>query len=199
MNDGVASPDHPIFSPAPGEERSGALDEGGVAGAVLDHVATPVQGAEVTLASGRRYALEAGDGADRVTIRARDGEVVLRIEVSDRGPVLSFAAAEVDITAARRLRLSAERVEVEAAGDLTMAAGGSLAERASGDHHVTAGGSARLEAAAVEVQASSAGIGLRAMRAIRLDGEHIGLNDDPLPAPFAWSDLAAAAREGDEP
>ena len=29
------------------------------------------------------------------------------------------------------------------------------------------------------------------MGRIALDGEHIGLNDDPLPRPFAWSALAA--------
>jgi len=48
-------------------------------------------------------------------------------------------------------------------------------------------------------------VGVRAMGRIALDGEHIGLNDDPLPQPFAWSasagDLAArtpraAARPG---
>jgi hypothetical protein len=28
------------------------------------------------------------------------------------------------------------------------------------------------------------------MKKIALDGEHIGLNDDPLPQPFPWSALA---------
>jgi uncharacterized protein (DUF2345 family) len=168
--------------------------------AVLEDVAAPLQSADVTLASGRRYALEAGDGADRLTIRSRSGDVVLRIEVSDRGPVLSFAAAEIDIAAAGRLRLAAERVDVEATSDMTLSAGGSITERAARDHHVQSGANARLEAAAVEMQASSGGVGVRAMRAIRLDGEHIGLNDDPLPAPFPWSELAAiTAGTEDEP
>lgn len=161
----------------------------------LDQVAEPVASADLVLTSGRRYALEAGSDADRLTIRSRTGDVVLRIEVTDRGPVLSFASADIDIAAARNLRLAAERVDIEAKSDLSMKAGGSLTEHAAGDHHVSARGDARVEAAAVEVQASSNGVGIRAMRAIRLDGEHIGLNDDPEPAPFAWSDLARTEDE----
>jgi len=134
---------------APDDREAGMLDETQAVSTMLEDVATPVQSTEVTLTSGRRYALEAGDATDRLTIRSRSGSVVLTIEVSDRGPVLSFAAADIDITAERRLRLAAERVEVEAAGDMTMAAGGSITARAAGHHHVTSGASARLEAPAV--------------------------------------------------
>ena len=66
------------------------------------------------LASGRRYELTAGAEADRVTIRSRTGEVVLRIEVTDAGPVLSFSGASVELVAARSLRLAAEDVFIEA-------------------------------------------------------------------------------------
>jgi hypothetical protein len=31
---------------------------------------------------------------------------------------------------------------------------------------------------------------VRALGRIALDGEHVGLNDDPLPRPFAWSAIA---------
>jgi hypothetical protein len=34
------------------------------------------------------------------------------------------------------------------------------------------------------------GVGVRAMGRIALDGEHIGLNDDPAPQPFGWSEIA---------
>jgi hypothetical protein len=80
--------------------------------------------------------------------------------------------------AARSLRLAAGDVSIDA---------GALRERVAGDHHVRAGGDERVEAANVQLQASTGAVGVRAMGRIALDGEHIGLNDDPLPQPFACS------------
>ncbi len=156
----------------------------------LDDIEAPVASAAVTLLSGRRYELEAGAERDRLTIRSSAGEVVLRVEITDRGPVLSFSGAEVELSASRSLRLAAQDVSIEAKGDVELAAGGSLRESAAGNHHVRAGGDARVEASSVELQANRDGVGVRAMRAIKLDGEHIGLNDDPLPQPFGWSEIA---------
>jgi len=162
---------------------------------ILEDVDTPVGAAAVTLASGRRYELAAGGDADRVTIRSRGGEIVLRIEVTDAGPVLSFSGASVELSATRRLRLAAEEVSIEASKDLSLAAGGSLRERVAGDHHTKVAGDERVEAASVQIQASTGGVGVRAMEAIRLDGEHIGLNDDPAPQPFGWSAIADTSEE----
>ena len=149
---------------------------------VLDQIEVPAPGANVMLASGRRYELTAGTDADRVTIRSRTGEVVLRIEVTDAGPVLSFSSASVELVAMRSLRLAANEVAIEA---------GSLNERVAGDHHVRVGGDERVEAANVQLQANEGAVGVRAMGRIALDGEHIGLNDDPLPRPFGWSASAS--------
>lgn len=164
----------------------------------LDDIEAPIASAAVTLLSGRRYELEAGAERDRLTIRSSSGEVVLRVEVTDRGPVLSFSGAEVELSAARSLRLAARDVSIAAERDVELAAGGSLRERVAGHHHVRAGGDARVEGASVELQANRDGVGVRAMRAIKLDGEHIGLNDDPLPQPFDWSEIAGGPGEEGE-
>jgi hypothetical protein len=42
----------------------------------------------------------------------------------------------------------------------------------------------------VELQANQGGVSVRAMEKIALDGERIGLNDDPAPQPFPWSAIA---------
>jgi hypothetical protein len=52
-----------------------------------------------------------------------------------------------------------------------------------------------LEAAAIEQQASEGGVAVRAAGRIALDGEHIGLNDDPSPEPFRWSDASERNEE----
>lgn len=167
--------------------------EGEAARKLLDQVNTPVAAADLTLSSGRRYELSAEGERDRVTIRSRGGDIVLRIEVTDAGPVLSFSGASIDLVAAKKLRLQAEEVSVEAAGDMALAAGGSLRERVGGDHHTRVAGEERLEASGVAVQANERSVAVRAMGKIALDGEHIGLNDDPLPKPFPWSAIGEDA------
>ena len=156
----------------------------------LDDIVSPARVANVTLASGRSYELTAGAETDRVTIRARTGEIVLRIDVGDAGPVLSFTGASVELCAAKSLRLAAEEVAIDA---------GTLRERVAGDHHLQVGGDERVEAANVQLQANVGAVAVRAMGRIALDGEHIGLNDDPLPQPFGWSAIAADAEEAEPP
>jgi hypothetical protein len=148
----------------------------------------PQQG--LTLPSGRHVAIDSAPHADRLTVRSRTGEIVLRVELTDAGPVLSFTGATIELAATRALRLRADQVDVLALGDITVSAGGALRERVGADHHTLVGGAERLEAARVEVQANEGAVAVRAMQHIALDGEHIGLNDDPEPAPFAWSAIA---------
>lgn len=115
--------------------------------------------------------------------------MVLRIEVTDAGPVLSFSGASIDLVATRGLRIEAEDLSLHAKRNMVVETGDSLHERIHGDHHTQVDGDERLEAAAVEVQANARAVAVRAMKAISLDGERIGLNDDPLPQPFPWSKL----------
>jgi hypothetical protein len=163
--------------------------------AVLDAVEAPVTAAELTLTSGRRYEITTDHDRDRVVIRSRSGEIVLRVEVTDAGPVLSFSGAVVELAASRRLHLAAEEVAVEAKRDLSVHVGGSMHERVEGDHHLRVRGEERVEAAKVEVQANERGVAVRAMEEIALDGAHIGLNDDPAPEPFPWSAIAGGPDE----
>jgi hypothetical protein len=183
------------------ESQSGAGDapaEHAEIRSPLDQVEASVPAAGVLLTSGRRYELESGADADRVIVRSRAGEVVLRIQVTDAGPVLSFTGASVELTATQRLHLAARDVSVEATGDVSLAAGGSLRETVAGDHHVKVAGDERVEAANVQLQANVGSVGVRAMEGIALDGEHVGLNDDPQPKPFAWSEIAGGPGEEDE-
>jgi hypothetical protein len=187
------SPDNmkPRYEEPRPEEVLDAPDAGAdQAARLLDQIQASPASAAVTLASGRRYEMSAGEGGDQLTVRSRGGEIVLRIVVTDAGPVLSFSGASIEVAATQRLRLEGQEVSVRASGDVTIEAGGSLRERVGGDHHTSVAGDERLEASGVEVQASAGSVGLRAMKKIALDGEHIGLNDDPLPQPFPWSALA---------
>jgi hypothetical protein len=156
----------------------------------LDEVVAPQLSATVVLTSGRRYELDTCRDADQVIIRARSGEVVLRIDVTDAGPVLAFSGATVELSAAQRLHLAAPEVSIEAGDELSLTSGGALREHVAGDHHTCVAGDERIEAANVELQASAGDIGVRAMGKVALEGEHVGLKEEPLPRPFGWSVIA---------
>ncbi len=155
---------------------------------LLDAVELGTQAERVTLRSGRRYELEAGSEADRITVRSASGSVLLRVTVGDDGPLLCFESAAIELSAHDRLTLSAPELTLTAE-DLKVQAG-SCEQQIEGNRHTHVRGEDRLEAGAVAVQASERGVALRAMEHIALDGEHIGLNDDPCPAPFEWSEIA---------
>jgi hypothetical protein len=171
-------------------------DEDDVLDALFEAVDGPVQRACVALASGRRYELASDDDGDRLTVRSPGGAVLLELEMGERGPRLRFTEAEVELSAKRSLTLSAPRLSLHASEELAVECAGDVRERVAGDRHTRVRGHERLEAAAIELQASERAVRVRAMEAIRLDGEHIGLNDDPAPAPFAWSALAQEGEHG---
>ena len=155
--------------------------------ALLDAVELPCDAATVATHSGRRYEIQSGERGDRLTVRSRGGEVVLRVTITDAGPILVFESAEVELCATRALRLRAGEVSVQARGDLCLESGGALEARVGGSLHTRVAGALRMEAAEVEIQASERHLAARARGAIAIDGEHIALNGDPLPQPFAWS------------
>ena len=175
--------------------RSAALPSGScgssstAAVALLESVELPQQQADVLLSSGRRVTLEAGADGDRIRVRDPNGRLVLRVHVSEAGAALELEG-DLQLNAPGRLTLAAEDIALHAARDLELCAGRDIRERVAGSRHAQIDGADRLEAASIELQASEQAVGVRAMEGIRLDGEHIGLNDDPAPAPFSWSAIA---------
>lgn len=148
---------------------------------LLDSIDAP-SSRTARLPSGRVVEISATADGDRVEIRARTGRVLLRVFVDDRGPLLDFEDADLRINTSRDLALRGRDVSIEAARDLHVAV--------AGDRHSAIGGADRLEAGVLEMQANAGNAALRARGEVRIDAERIGLNDDPLPAPFPWSQPA---------
>ncbi|MGK3995314.1 hypothetical protein [Sorangium sp. So ce1024] len=84
----------------PGQQRPAPLaqEEAGPRGAPGD---APVPSAIVSLSSGRRYEIEATASGDRLVVRGRDGELLVQMEISDAGPMLSFSQPSGEHAAAR--------------------------------------------------------------------------------------------------
>ena len=161
---------HEEASPVP----QGSVEEDRSA---LEQAELPVRDARVRLASGREVQAHAGAGGDVLTVRAESGQVLLRVLVTDEGPVLAFHAARIEVAGTESLRLAARRIGIEAAEVV----------------HVAAGGELRLEGDVVGVQANEGRCALNARGEVRIDGLHIGLNDEACPRPLGWS---RAGRDG---
>jgi uncharacterized protein (DUF2345 family) len=158
---------------------------------LLRDVELPTRHAALTMASGRRYeVVTQEDGVDRLRIHAGGGQLVLAVEVTDAGPILRVTGAVLQLEASRSLRMAAPEIAFESSGATTLCAGGDLVTVVGGDQHTRVSGAQRSEARAIELQASDGHVAVRARERIALDGEHIGLNDDPLPQPFGWSAIA---------
>lgn len=167
---------------------------------VLDLIEPARSDRSVLLASGRRLDVHGSGECDRIEIRGRHGEVVLRIRVDDAGPVLSFEGAHVEIAASERLTLTGQDVDIRASRSLAVVVEGDVRSEIGGARHTTIRGAERLEAESLELQANEADVAIRARDKIRIDGEGIGLNDAALPAPFSWSRPALDAdKEEGEP
>lgn len=165
---------------------------------LLDQVEAAVPQATVALTSGRRYELQAAPEGDRLTVTGRSGEVLLRVTMTDKGPLLSFESAEIEVAAARRLSFAADEIAIQARNTMSTRVGGDARESVLGTRSASVGGEDRVEAAAVQMQANLRGVDIRAMGRIALDGEHIGLNDEPCPQPFAWSAIASGPSDSNE-
>ena len=134
----------------------------------------PVASAAALLTSGRRYALASGPGGDTLTVGSNEGQIVLRIGITDDGPVLSFRTATLHLEAEEKLTLSAKQITLDATNNL----------------HVAAGKALTLEGSVLEMQANDGDVGVRARNQVLVDADHIGLNDAPSPAPYPWSKAA---------
>lgn len=179
------SPSNPADAPlVPSEPSAAALPT------LLEDIAGAEPSTSRTLVAptGRTVELRTAGEVDQITVRAPGGALLLRFAVDDDGPILQVEGARIELAATKVLALEAEEISIAGRRGIQMHTEGELRADVGGDHHTSIGGQQRLEASAIEMQATAdAGVQVRARGRIALDGEHIGLNDDPCPAPFEWS------------
>lgn len=145
----------------------------------------------VVLPSGRAIEVQSEGDADILRFRAPSGECVLTIHLSDAGPVVRVAAADLEVRTAKRLSLDCEEFQLRASKAAAIDVGGDLRERVGGTAHRVARGEAILEAQHVRVEARPGGIELRANDDVRVTGERVLLNSDDPPMPLTWEEYEA--------
>ncbi|NUP06868.1 MAG: hypothetical protein HOW73_12520 [Polyangiaceae bacterium] len=149
---------------------------------------------DVRVPLGDGLTLELGTGERRVRVCTQDGAAIVEVLVTPSGPIVSLRGTRVRIDATEELLLAGRDVRLEARQRLELVAG-EVEERVKRDRTVHVEGTDRLEAGAIERQASAGSVSIKAEARVAIDGSTIGLNDDPCPAPFAWSDRAKGLAE----
>jgi hypothetical protein len=106
---------------------------------------------QVTMETGHHVEVVPSPGRrpQRLVVRGPDGEVQLSMRFTPDGPVLTFAAVEIEVDTVGALRVECARFDVQAEEGINLETQGNLLQRAGGDAGVVAGG--RIEAVAHEV------------------------------------------------
>ncbi|HRI64637.1 MAG TPA: hypothetical protein PK156_10360 [Polyangium sp.] len=145
----------------------------------------------VVLPSGRAIEVEAQADADVLRFRAPSGECVLTIHLTDAGPVVRVAGADLEVRSAKRLSLDCEEFQLRAAKSAAIEVGGDLRERVGGSALRVVRGEAIVEAQHARLEARPGGIELRANDDVRVTGERVLLNSDDPPMPLTWEEYEA--------
>lgn len=164
--------------PAIAEPVSAAPEE---APSLLDRIAeaSPDEGEprRLSLASGRVVeAREEPGGRDRLTIKNPSGEVELEIRMTERGPLLRFRSADLELEATRDVKVRCNDFEVHAEGSITQEAKKDLRQRIHGHADVKVRGRMTLAAREARLQGKRGNVQIEANDDVELLGERIKLN-----------------------
>jgi len=136
-----------------------------------------------------------GEGLPAIREIVLSSSISLKIIDGPSGPILQIRAPRIVLEAEDTLELRAGTVCIKSLGDLAFEA--RRIETEATERTTSISGADRLEAGVIEAQASEGALSLKAQGPIALDGEHIGLNDDPCPRPFSWSQRAQEIGHGE--
>ena len=172
-----------------GDEPTKSDDE--EAGATTRALAPLGSATAMILPSGRRLEAELdGGGADVVRIRARDGQCVLTVRITDEGPVLSFSGATLELEA-RRLDVACDDLRLRVGGGAVIDIGGDVDARVAGRASQEIQGDLRTAARSMALEARSGGMTLDANDDVALKGERVLLNSDDPPMPLSMAEYRA--------
>lgn len=100
---------------------------------------------ELLLDSGRRVSIRSGEGEDVLEVEEGSGEVVVKVRLTDSGPVISLEGARLELTALDTISLKAKRVEVSAEEEAAIKSEGTLDIGSKEDTDIHAEGEVRVK------------------------------------------------------
>jgi phage gp45-like len=128
------------------------------------------------LGSGRSIEIDERGSSEQLTVRSAQGRLELRVRLTADGPVLDVEAIGLTLRSAGEVAVECERFVVNAREDVAIDAGGSISQRAAGDHEVEVSGESTHKALAVRVESKLGNVELQANDDVLVRGERIRLN-----------------------
>jgi hypothetical protein len=130
----------------------------------------------IELGSGRSIEIDERGSSEQLTVRSAQGRLELRLRLTADGPVLDVEAVGLTLRSAGEVAVDCERFVVRAREDVAIEAGGTISQRAAGDHEVEAAGESTHEALAVRIESKLGNVELEANDDVLVRGERIRLN-----------------------
>lgn len=81
---------------------------------------------EITLESGRRITAISDKNQDTLEIRESDGQMIVKMHLTDQGPVLLVEGARLELKSSESIALKAKKVEIDALESTNIKSRGSL-------------------------------------------------------------------------
>jgi hypothetical protein len=147
----------------------------------------------VTFRSGHQAEIVSGRSEESLTLRTRDGQLMLAIEMTDQGPLLRLSGGALQISAASTLSLEAKHLELSAES-VAVNVRDDLVERVGGDASREVAGSSSLRARDVGIEATRGGVAVHANDDVDVKGERVRLNSDDPPMPVSWDEFRERQR-----
>jgi uncharacterized protein (DUF2345 family) len=143
---------------------------------LLAMASAPAQdSAELRLATGHVVRADAMDRS-RITVQAPDGTVQLRVAFTPDGPVLSFAAAALELTAQREVRIDCDRFDLRTRERIVLQSDGDIEQAAGRDALLHAGRNLTTAAREVNLVAHDGSVAIEASEDVDVQGAKILLN-----------------------
>ena len=125
-----------------------------------------------------------------IRLSSAEGRGVVTIQFTDRGPLVTLNAADVEIVAARTLRLDSEELVVSA-GQARFDVAGDLTQRVGGEARLHVRHNYELKSAAFDLEAVRGSGSLRANDDVNVKGERVRMNCDDPPIPVSMDEFYA--------
>src|SRR5690242_7812294 len=129
----------------------------------------------IDLACGGRLEVVERASGSVVCLSSPSGPGAITIQFTERGPLVTLAAADVEIAAARTLRLTAEELVVKAS-TAVVGVEGDLLERVGGDAKLHVRRNYELKSSTFGLEAVRGGAIIKANDDVDVKGERVRLN-----------------------
>jgi len=132
------------------------------------------QPTRLKLASARR--LDVDPTGTSFQIQAPDGKVELTVRITAEGPVLTFAAASIEIAKTSTLKVDVDELTLRARKHAEIECLGTVSQKVIGDSVTHCEGRMQVDAAAVAVTSDKGNLSLESKHDVAINGERVLLN-----------------------